>query len=126
VIGTGLGKSVEDYRDAIDVVQHDDGVYAADAPTLQELRAGNDSSTETVNTETGEITPPDQLDHKQPVTIPQPATQPAADDQWRPDPEEEAAIRAAEIAESQRAARQPHGGPDGRLQGLAGSEDRAG
>ena len=100
----GMGKSVEDYRDAIDVVQQDDGVYAADAPTLQELRAGNDSSTETVNTETGEITPPDQLEHKQPVTIPQPAAQPAAADQWRPDPEEEAAIRAAEIAESQRAA----------------------
>ncbi|HMY07502.1 MAG TPA: hypothetical protein PKN13_14930, partial [Accumulibacter sp.] len=100
----GMGKSIEDYRDAIDVVQQDDGVYAADAPTLQELRAGNDSSTETVNTETGEITPPDQLEHKQPVTIPQPAAQPAAADQWRPDPEEEAAIRAAELAESQRAA----------------------
>ncbi len=48
--------------------------------------------------------PPPQLDHKQPVTIQQPATHPAAADQWRPDPEEEAAIRAAELAESQRAA----------------------
>jgi len=51
-----------------------------------------------VDYETGEITP--QLDHKQPATIPQPATQPAADDQWRPDPEEEAAIRAAERQEA--------------------------
>ncbi len=57
---------------------------------------------EGVDKQTGEITP--QLDHKQPVTIQQPATQPATADQWRPDPEEEAAIRAAELAESQRAA----------------------
>jgi len=52
---------------------------------------------EVVDKQTGEITHP-QLDHKQPVTVPQPAT--AAE--WRPDPEEEAAIRAAELAESQR------------------------
>jgi hypothetical protein len=57
---------------------------------------------EGVDKQTGEITP--QLDHKQPVTIQQPATHPAAADQWRPDPEEEAAIRAAELAESQRSA----------------------
>ena len=50
---------------------------------------------------------PPQLDHKQPITIPQQSAQPAAADQWRPDPEEEAAIRAAELAESQRSAQQP-------------------
>ena len=57
---------------------------------------------EGVDKQTGEIPP--QLDHKQPVTIPQQSAQTAAADQWRPDPEEEAAIRAAELAESQRAA----------------------
>ena len=58
---------------------------------------------EVVDKQTGEITP-QQLDHKQPVTIPQPSAQPATADAWRPDPEEEAAIRAAELAESPRAA----------------------
>ena len=57
---------------------------------------------EGVDKQTGEIPP--QLDHKQPVTIPQQSAQTAAADQWRPDPEEEAAIRAAELAESQRTA----------------------
>ena len=60
---------------------------------------------EGVDKQTGEITP--QLDHKQPVTIPQQSAQQAASDQWRPDPEEEAAIRAAELAKSQRYAQQP-------------------
>ena len=60
---------------------------------------------EGVDKQTGEIPP--QLDHKQPVTIPQQSAQTAAADQWRPDPEEEAAIRAAELAESQRSAQQP-------------------
>ena len=58
---------------------------------------------EVVDKQTGEITP-QQLDHKQPVTIPQPSAQPTTADAWRPDPEEEAAIRAAELAESPRAA----------------------
>lgn len=57
---------------------------------------------EGVDKQTGEITP--QLEQKQTTTVQQPAAQPDRADQWRPDPEEEAAIRAAEIAESQRAA----------------------
>lgn len=64
---------------------------------------------EVVDKQTGEITP-QQLDHKQPVTIPQPSAQPATADALRPDPEEEAAIRAAELAESPRAA-QPSARP---------------
>ena len=80
----GMGRSAEDHYDAIDVVRQDDGVYAADAPTLQDLRSGQDYQS-------------DQ----------QTATQPVTADQWRPDPEEEAAIRAAELAESQRSAQQP-------------------
>jgi recombination protein RecT len=72
---------------------------------------------EVVDEQTGEITP-QQLDHKQPVTIPQPSAQPATADAWRPDPEEEAAIRAAELAESPRAA-QPSSRPRRESGGLS-------
>ncbi len=62
---------------------------------------------EGVDKQTGEITPPPaQIEHQQPaMTIPQQVLQQeTASAEWRPDPEEEAAIRAAELAESQRSA----------------------
>ena len=82
--------------------QRNDEAMAGDYSILPDDAPGEDAPG--VDYETGEITPLDQLEHKQPVTIPQQSAQPAAADQWRPDPEEEAAIRAAELAESQRAA----------------------
>ncbi len=66
-----------------------------------------DDAPENVDTETGEITPPAQIEQKQPVTIQQPAVQQDTADQWRPDPEEEAAIRAADLADSHPAPQQP-------------------
>ena len=62
---------------------------------------------EGVDKQTGEITPPPaQIEHQQPaMAIPQQVRQQEmVSDEWRPDPEEGAAIRAAELAESQRAA----------------------
>lgn len=97
----GMGKSIEDYRDAIDVTQQDDGVFSA-SPTLQELRTGNDASTEeTVDKETGEITPPAaQIEHQPPaMTIPQQTIQKEAE-ALRQDQKEEAAIREREMEES--------------------------
>ena len=88
----GMAESGQDQRND-EAMAGDYSILPDDAP---------EESDQNVDYETGEITP--QLDHKQPITIPQPAAQPAAADQWRPDPEEEAAIRAAELAESQRAA----------------------
>lgn len=38
----GMGKSIEEERDIIDVTQQADGVFAASASTLQELRTGAD------------------------------------------------------------------------------------
>ena len=58
-----------------------------------------DDAPANIDYETGEITP-QQLDHKQPVTVHQPSAQPATADAWRPDPEEEAAIRTRELAET--------------------------
>ena len=97
----GMGKSIEDYRDAIDVTQQDDGVFSA-SPTLQELRTGNDASTEeTVDKETGEITPPAaQIEHQPPaMTIPQQTIQKEAE-ALRQDQKEGAAIREREMEES--------------------------
>ena len=98
----GMGKSIEDYRDAIDVTQQDDGVFSA-SPTLQELRTGNDASTEeTVDKETGEITPPAaQIEHQPPaMTIPQQTIQKEAEGALRQDQKEGAAIREREMEES--------------------------
>ena len=99
-----MGKSVEDYETRSTLFSRTRCLYGgrADSPGVarrKRLKHRNQ------NTETGEITRP-QLEHKQPVTIPQPAAHPSRADQWRPDPEEEA-IRAAELAESQRAAQPP-------------------
>lgn len=65
-----------------------------------------DDAPQGVDHETGEIITPTaaQIEHQQAMTVPQQVKQDAKE--WRPDPEEEAAIRAAEIAESQRAAQQ--------------------
>ena len=60
-----------------------------------------DDAPPNIDYDTGEITH-QQLDHKQPATIPQQTEiHPESGSEWRPDPEEEAAIRAAEQAEAQ-------------------------
>lgn len=56
-----------------------------------------------IDTQTGEITPPPaQIEHQQPaMIIPQQVRQQERGDaEWRPDPEEEAAIRTRELAEA--------------------------
>lgn len=63
-----------------------------------------EENTPIADQETGEITPPAQIEHQQPAqTVPQQTRQEDKADQWRPD-QEEAAIRARELAESKRAA----------------------
>jgi recombination protein RecT len=59
-----------------------------------------DDAPEGIDTDTGEITPPVQLDHKEPDTIPQ-QTPAATTKTWTPTPEEEEAIRSRELAEEQ-------------------------
>lgn len=103
----GMGRSIEDHFDAIEVVRQEDGVFAAAAPTLQELRAGADSAQDGQQQGGGDARGDTraQIEHQQPsMTIPQQTRQAETANEWRPDPEEEAAIRAAEIAESQRPA----------------------
>jgi hypothetical protein len=95
-LGMGL-QTAEEINDVFDAGKSESGRYEVDIDSLRS--AGH------VDTETGEITTPAQIEHQQPAqTIPQQTRQADTADQWRPDPEEEAAIRAAEIAESQRAA----------------------
>jgi recombination protein RecT len=63
-----------------------------------------EENTPIADQETGEITQPAQIEHQQPAqTVPQQTRQEDKADQWRPD-QEEAAIRARELAESKRAA----------------------
>lgn len=63
-----------------------------------------DDAPETVDQDTGEIHDAPQIEQKQPNTVTQEIPKAAPVGDWRPDPEEEAAIRASEIAESQRTA----------------------
>lgn len=68
---------------------------------------GND---ENIDTETGEIHDAEdaalkQVEQQRPNTVKQPVKQEAEQAEWRPDPEEGAAIRAAEQAEAQTASR---------------------
>ena len=60
-----------------------------------------DDAPEGIDAETGEIATPAQIEQKQPDTVPQQTAQPVMAEEWRPDPEEEAAIRAAEFTEAQ-------------------------
>jgi len=56
---------------------------------------------EDVDKQTGEITAAAQLDQKQPDTVPQQTEQPAMAKEWRPDPNEEEDIKAAELSDAQ-------------------------
>jgi hypothetical protein len=96
-LGMGL-QTAEEIHDVFDAGKGSDGRYEVDIDSLR--------SSGQVDTETGEITtPPGQIEHQPPAqTIPQQTRQADTADQWRPDPEEEAAIRARELAESQRGA----------------------
>ncbi len=101
-LGMGL-QTAEEIHDVFDAGKGESGRYEVDIDSLRS--AGH------VDTETGEITtPPAQIEHQPPAqTIQQQTHQADMADQWRPDPEEEAAIRARELAESQpqRGATQP-------------------
>jgi recombination protein RecT len=87
-----------------------DGNAVSSAAPLEEIAFEVSRHDEaTVDQETGEITPPPaQIEHQQPaMTIPHKTPPPEMEPvraELRTDPEQEAAFRAAEIAESQRAA----------------------
>lgn len=59
---------------------------------------------QTVDQDTGEIHGAPQIEQKQPQTVPNEIPKAAPVGDWRPDPEEEAAIRAAERQEAQQSA----------------------
>ena len=68
----------------------------------QQAKKGAQGLKDRVMEKTAETAPQEQIDHKTPVTVPQQtALQSEVGAEWRPDPEEEAAIRAAEQAEAQ-------------------------
>lgn len=107
----GMGKSLEEEHDIIDVTPQPNGSFAATASTLQELRAAPDVGNipTTVDTSTGEIIDADDevlktVEKAKPQT--QQKTDPAKGE-WKPDPEEEAAIRAAELAEAEKQSSRP-------------------
>jgi hypothetical protein len=77
----GMGRSIEDHFDAIEVVRQEDGVFAAAAPTLQELRAGADSAQDGQQQGGGDVKGDThaQIEHQQPgMTIPQQTAAPDA------------------------------------------------
>ena len=77
----GMGRSAEDHFDAIEVVRQEDGVFAAAAPTLQELRAGADSAQDGQQQGGGDVKGDThaQIEHQQPgMTIPQQTAAPDA------------------------------------------------
>lgn len=86
-----------------------DGNAVSSAAPLEEIAFEVSRHDEaTVDQETGEVhdsQPPLQVEHQQPaMTIPQKTRPPEMEPvsaEWRPDPEEEAAIRARELAEAQ-------------------------
>ena len=63
-----------------------------------------DDAPQTVDQDTGEIHDAPQIEQKQPQTVPQEIQKAAPVGDWRPDPEEEAAIRAAERQEAMQSA----------------------
>jgi len=91
-LGMGL-QTTEEIHDVFEAGRNEDGRYSVDIDSLR--------SSDQVDKDTGEIDPPPpQIEQKQPVTVQQQPAQPAAAEAWRPDPEEAAAIRAAELADS--------------------------
>lgn len=97
----GMGKSTEEEVDVIDIVPQADGSYAATSATLQELRSAPDvgtiPTTETIDKSTGEIIDADDAALHD-VEQKKPQEQPG---EWQPSPEEQAAIKAQEMAEAQ-------------------------
>lgn len=92
-LGMGL-QTVEDIHDTFDAPRGPDGRFSVDLDSLRP------DSTSSVDKETGEITQPAQIEQKPPVIVPQQTARELDGSGWSPDPEEEAAIRAAEMAES--------------------------
>lgn len=82
----------------------DGNAVAAAAPLEDVVFDIANGAGDAVDTDTGEIAT-QQIEQKQPVAVPQQAAmKPEVGAEWRPDPEEEAAISAAEHAEAQQQA----------------------
>lgn len=97
-LGMGL-QTAEEIHDTFDAARGIDGSFSVD---MESLRAAADPAG--VDKDTGEIHDAPQLEQKQPQTVPQEIQKAAPVGDWRPDPEEEAAIRAAEMQEAQQSA----------------------
>jgi hypothetical protein len=97
-LGMGL-QTTDEIHDVFDAGRGNDGRYSVDIDSLR--------TAEKVDKDTGEIMPPEKIEQKQPVTVPQTIEHPEVAEEWRPDPEEEAAIRAAEQAEAQQRRTEP-------------------
>lgn len=100
-LGMGL-QTVEDLADTFDAGRKSNGTFEVDLSSLRSDPV--EPSALAVDKSTGEILYADdealkQVEKKQPQTVKQ-AEQPELVETWRPDPEEEAAIRAAELAEA--------------------------
>lgn len=112
----GMGKSIEEENDVIDVVPQSDGSFAASSATLQELRSapdvGNIPSSGGINTETGEI-----LDYQDEDPIKLEKQRPG---QWQPTESDMAEIHALEMAEAN--GQQPAATRTRRERGIVGME----
>ncbi len=94
-LGMGL-QTAEEIHDTFDARRDGYGQFAVD---LESLRAAEEGAS--IDKATGEIHDTPQIEEKQPQTVPQEIPKAAPVGDWRPDPEEEAAIRASEMAGSQ-------------------------
>lgn len=97
-LGMGL-QTAEEIHDTFDTARGIDGSFSVD---MESLRAAADPAG--VDKDTGEIHDAPQIEQKQPQTVPQEIQKAAPVGDWRPDPEEEAAIRAAERQEAMQSA----------------------
>ena len=105
-LGMGLQTS-EDLQDAFDAKRGSDGMYSVDLETMRE--AAQEPAAKSVDKSTGEITDAnDEATKTVEKAKPQPEQKPdPAKGEWKPDPEEEAAIRAAERAEAEKQSSRP-------------------
>lgn len=103
-LGMGL-QTAEEIYDTFDAARGNDGSFSVELESLRSDEAANG-----VDKTTGEIIDAPQLEERQPQTVPQQVSKPEPEAVgWKPDPEEEAAIRAAEMQEARQ--RQPAARP---------------
>ena len=103
-ISMGLA-TAEELQDTFDARRNADGSYSVDLGDLRVSEEKTDEATASIDTATGEISDDQddalrQLEQKTPQTVQQTVEQPETAGEWRPDPEEEAAIRRQEMAEA--------------------------